>query len=244
MGNPITKSQTEKAYEYAKLVYAKTVKRSDAVKDLYEKYGMSKGSAGDYIQNLKKMLQGEKYTRTLNPYATEHYLGNIAKDFGAESLQLALSALEQHLDYYQSLPHGGPQHDNRALLECYKRGVFDRKIYPDEVDDVPILIEGAKRQVVVNAYERNPEARRKCIESYGCFCQGCGFDFFECYGEIGKDFIHVHHLVEISSIANEYEVDPVRDLRPVCPNCHAMLHRRKPAFTIDELKGFLKKKAA
>lgn len=61
-------------------------------------------------------------------------------------------------------------------------------------------------------------------------------NFKDTYGKIGEDYIHVHHEVEISSIAEEYEVDPIEDLKPVCPNCHAMLHRRKPAYTIDELR--------
>lgn len=46
----------------------------------------------------------------------------------------------------------------------------------------------------------------------------------------------VHHLQEISSIGEEYEVNPIEDLRPVCPNCHAMLHKRDPAYSIADLK--------
>lgn len=97
--------------------------------------------------------------------------------------------------------------------------------------------EGAMMQVTVNAYERNPTARRACIEHYGCSCQVCGFNFGETWGELGKDFIHVHHLKEISSIGEEYEVDPINDLVPVCPNCHAMAHRSRPALTLEALKG-------
>lgn len=100
--------------------------------------------------------------------------------------------------------------------------------------------EGAMMQVTVNAYERNPAARRACIEHYGCSCKVCGFNFEEEWGELGKDFIHVHHLKEISSVGEEYEVDPVNDLIPVCPNCHAMLHRRKPVGSVDEMRRLLK----
>jgi 5-methylcytosine-specific restriction enzyme A len=99
--------------------------------------------------------------------------------------------------------------------------------------------EGAMAQVTVNAYERNPAARRACIDHYGCFCQVCGFNFEKVWGELGKDFIHVHHLKEISSVGQEYEVDPINDLIPVCPNCHAMLHRRRPATPVMDLKNLL-----
>ena len=71
--------------------------------------------------------------------------------------------------------------------------------------------------------------------------QICEFDFFEVYGDIGRDFIHVHHLKQISEIGETYNVDPIKDLRPVCANCHAILHKRKLPYTIDEVKGFLRK---
>ena len=59
------------------------------------------------------------------------------------------------------------------------------------------------------------------------------------YGVIGDGYIHVHHLRALSEIREEYVVDPKIDLRPVCPNCHAMLHRRKPMLSIEELKEIL-----
>jgi 5-methylcytosine-specific restriction enzyme A len=96
--------------------------------------------------------------------------------------------------------------------------------FPEEVEETQEeYFEGAVRHLSVNAYERNPEARRVCIEHYGATCQICGFDFEKAYGEIGKGFIHVHHLKQISEIAETYQVDPINDLLPVCPNCHAIL---------------------
>jgi 5-methylcytosine-specific restriction enzyme A len=56
------------------------------------------------------------------------------------------------------------------------------------------LPEGAKKQITVNAYERNPKARELCIQNYGFRCSVCEFDFGEIYGEIGTGYIHVHHL--------------------------------------------------
>lgn len=98
------------------------------------------------------------------------------------------------------------------------------------------LTEGGRSRVEVNRYERNPKARRKCLDHYGSSCSVCEMDFEAEYGEIGTGFIHVHHLLELSSIGTEYEVDPIADLRPVCPNCHAMLHTRRPAYSIEELR--------
>jgi len=113
-------------------------------------------------------------------------------------------------------------------------------VYPDEIDNDRTFQEGTHKLVTVNVYERNPEARAICIQRYGVVCSVCGIDFKKKYGDIGKGFIHVHHL-EPLAIRKGYELNPIRDLRPVCPNCHAMLHKRKPEpYTIDELKNLVK----
>ena len=109
------------------------------------------------------------------------------------------------------------------------------EVYPEEHDTLELL-EGKQIKTVTNRYERNPIARKLCLDHYGYNCSVCNFNFYEVYGEIGKEFIHVHHLTEISQIGEQYMVNPVDDLRPVCANCHSMLHRRKPAYSIEELK--------
>lgn len=100
--------------------------------------------------------------------------------------------------------------------------------------------EGAPNQVTLTKYERNPFARKKCIEHFGLSCVVCGFNFEHTYGQIGKDFIHVHHLRQVANVGKTYEVDPIKDLRPVCPNCHSIIHKRKTALTIDEMTDILK----
>ena len=105
------------------------------------------------------------------------------------------------------------------------------------------LLEGKLRKVIVNAYERNAVARNRCIKHYQATCSVCDLDFQDRYGEIGKGFIHVHHLLELSAIGKEYRVDPIKDLRPVCPNCHAMLHQKSPTYTIDEMRAIVNKSA-
>lgn len=100
--------------------------------------------------------------------------------------------------------------------------------------------EGSVRRVTVNAYERDPRARRACIEHYGARCIVCSVSFEARYGAAGLGFIHVHHLVPLAEVGQTYEVDAINDLRPVCPNCHAMLHRRQPPFTIDEVRSYMK----
>ena len=104
--------------------------------------------------------------------------------------------------------------------------------FPDEVSNT--LIEGLKKSITVNYYERNTKARNACIKAHGYNCTVCDFNFEKSYGARGKDYIHVHHLKAISDIGEKYVIVPEKDLKPVCPNCHAMLHR-KGNISIEEL---------
>ena len=84
--------------------------------------------------------------------------------------------------------------------------------------------EDAVARVEVNRYERDAEARRACIAHHGTSCAACGFSFEMAYGELGADFIHVHHVVPASQLGSGYQLDPLTDLVPLCANCHAMAH--------------------
>ena len=113
--------------------------------------------------------------------------------------------------------------------------------FPDEVG--PEFREGDCRTIAVNAYERDPEARAACLRHYGtCVCQICGFDFATIYGSIGREFIHVHHLRPVAALGRNggTVIHPDKDMLPVCPNCHAMLHTRRPdPLTPEELKKLM-----
>lgn len=111
---------------------------------------------------------------------------------------------------------------------------------PGELIDTAEYREGSKRAVVVNAYERDPVAREKCIQHYGPTCVICGFNFLAAFGPEADGFIHVHHLKPLSEIGIEYSVDPIEDLRPVCPNCHAVIHLRSRTRSIDEVRDLLR----
>lgn len=109
-------------------------------------------------------------------------------------------------------------------------------LFPDELTPQDDYVEGAATQVVVNRYERDRNARQKALAHHGCQCKVCGLDMSKIYGEIGNGFIHIHHLIPLSAIKEDYHLDPINDLIPVCPNCHAMLHRHNPPLTPEELK--------
>ncbi len=106
----------------------------------------------------------------------------------------------------------------------------------DEIENPNQYTEGAKKVITVNAYERDRKARNKCIEIHGLNCAVCNINFETTYGSIGIGFIHVHHIKPLSEINESYVVSPEKDLISVCPNCHAMLHRKKDTISINSLK--------
>ena len=112
---------------------------------------------------------------------------------------------------------------------------------PQEIrhQDVNEFIEGAKVRIYVNAYERNIRARKICLEHYGYECSVCGMNFQALYGDLGKEYIQVHHIKPLHTIGKQYRLDPINDLRPVCANCHAMIHRYNQNLSIDELKKIM-----
>ena len=114
-------------------------------------------------------------------------------------------------------------------------------LLPLEEEMLSGLPEGALRRVEVNRYERSQINRAICISVHGTQCKVCGLDFGERYGEIGCGFIHVHHIVPVSRMISDYKIDPVNELIPVCPNCHAMLHRKDPPLLVGELKQLMPK---
>lgn len=99
--------------------------------------------------------------------------------------------------------------------------------------------EGATRRVSVNAYERSRAAVLECKARRGTACVVCGFDFGAVYGVEFAGFIHVHHLKPLSEVGREYEVDPVNDLCPVCPNCHAVIHHGGRVRSVEEVRQLL-----
>ena len=113
-----------------------------------------------------------------------------------------------------------------------------------ETEDNPSgKAEGKKLDVTTTQYERNPINRVLCLSKYGYSCAVCGFNFEKTYGDIGREFIHVHHKIPVSQMGEGYVVNPIKDLIPVCPNCHAMLHRENPPITPERLREIISQQA-
>ncbi|UCZ54984.1 HNH endonuclease [Bacillus shivajii] len=126
--------------------------------------------------------------------------------------------------------------DKKRLIEVVKQDILAEKSqYSSFYKD------GEVKPYFRNRYERKGKNRLRAIEVHGTTCIACGFDFEKVYGEHGKDFIEVHHMKPLSTLDEAIEVDPKKDIVPVCANCHRMIHRKKDhVLSIEELKELLK----
>ncbi|MFM9273497.1 restriction endonuclease [Pseudarthrobacter sp. NKDBFgelt] len=92
----------------------------------------------------------------------------------------------------------------------------------------------------VNRHERNLDARRVCLAFHGTSCAACGFSFEAFYGDAGSGSIDVHHVVPPELLGSGYQLDPVADLVPMCPNCHTLAHGSAgPPRTVSELRHII-----
>jgi predicted HNH restriction endonuclease len=132
--------------------------------------------------------------------------------------------------------------DIEKIQEDLPRSWKANYVFVDPSEDEGVVgagAEGKRRKVLGIRIERSKKLRDRCLAHWGYSCQVCDLNFEERYGAIGKDFIHVHHLNSIA-VTGETQTDPVKDLRPVCPNCHSMLHKEYPPLSIDGLKAMIR----
>ncbi len=100
-------------------------------------------------------------------------------------------------------------------------------------------LEGAIRQVSSTRYERSTRNRMLCIAAKGTSCAVCGFDFEKAYGAFAAGYIEVHHKTPVSQLGESTAIDPIEDLVPLCPNCHAAVHMSNPPLMPEKLKAMM-----
>lgn len=168
-------------------------------------------AANERILGPERAVQVERW---LDAEAACPPLEVLGRDAGsgwvliAEDQEMDQAAVEEAVDHFLY-----------AVIPDFENGFF-----AEEPFDGVELHEGACASVLLDRFERNTAARARCLEERGRRCLICGFDFGEFYGEACEGMIEVHHIEPLSSIRKDHVVDPAKDLIPVCPNCHWVLH--------------------
>ena len=238
----IDSDQLQQVYDLGCMFALQKISLAEALEQLVGSLDMNQTSATNYMRNFVAFSEGKVYKRAMSALSYEIFLSHFYKDLSPSEFEQVIKSVELHLEYRWSKSKAKHK-EVRSLVKSYRAKLAQQAvspIYPDEVSGQPAeFTEGSVKQVTINVYERDYKARAACIAEYGATCQVCDLNFENKYGKIGKGFIHVHHKVDLATIGESYQIDPINDLIPVCPNCHAMLHTEKPAMDIGKLKQIL-----
>ncbi len=111
----------------------------------------------------------------------------------------------------------------------------------EDLDDLRVEgeVEGELAQTLSSRRERSSRNRLLCLSLHGDFCGVCGHDPKSLYGADAGSILEVHHIEPLAEVATPKIYNPATDLIPLCPNCHRAIHRKKPAYSPDELKELL-----
>lgn len=154
---------------------------------------------------------------------------------------ISLKELEKNYPDLKWTPESGGVYIPKEYADSICKTLEKRALveFGKHKGDIPEFKEGRAKKVTITTYDRNPIARQKCIMKFGYNCHVCEFEFGNVYGKLGDKYIEVHHLKSISTYKGEHTINPLTDLRPVCANCHRMLHAKRPPLSIEELKGII-----
>ena len=192
----------------------------------------------ELVNDIYSLTDKKRLEEIHKKYSSGHDLHKSAEDkYGS----LLFKTLKDYYNYLDSKHFKGS--DNIEVKPKRKKKeipIPDNSI-PEEKDE--LREEGRVTQVCVTQYERKKEHRETALRKYGYVCQVCGLDFEKAYGEIGKEFIEVHHLDPVSNYDAAHEFDPLdkeKGLVPLCSNCHSMIHRGgddvKHPLSLQQLK--------
>lgn len=164
---------------------------------------------------------------------TERYLQLVSSGVPVSELRTVSNRLAAHLE------------DHADLAEAIEAPSEEFIEHPEEPAEVPILTnltanETRRRLVSHNHIDRSRSIRvakvRIFEREYGrVFCENCAFDYEERYGERGRGFIEVHHLLPLAALLPN-TITSLSDLMLLCANCHRMVHWKPPLIDVATLR--------
>lgn len=234
----MTDAQVSAAFEIAGQVYDGTLKQHEGVKHLHEEHGLNKSSATDFIRNHKHMLRGEKFHRTMSAPQFDFFLQSIRTRRGDDAHRLAVSAVQQHLAYYEGISNV-TLHLLRGVLARHAAAIlppsqaeldqaFKREVEASE-KDTPAQRKArlqtankkpAKMLVTTVTYRRNPDVVVEVLRRANGQCERCHQAAPFLKKSDGTPYLEVHHKVQLAKDGE----DTVENAEALCPNCHREQH--------------------
>lgn len=236
-GRKIDHDHIVQAYDRARDAFEGKLSETQAVAALMQA-GMTKASASDYVRNLRQMLVGKAYHRTLSDAGTRYYLAKILSDFGPIPAEAALRALRGHIVYYEAIS-GSRRPSLRAIASAFERELAEFAVVDPyallqaelrALDGLPedrrrsarrrYAVQPPRRVVSVVVYERNPYVVREVLARAAGVCEQCGADAPFLRSTDGQPYLEVHHQVRLADGGE----DTVENAIAACPNCHRRAH--------------------
>lgn len=235
---PIVDSQVRAAFEVAGQIYDGALGIHEGVKLLHETHGLNESSANDFIRNYKHMLRGETFHRTMSAPQFDFFLQSIRARRGSDAHHLAVTAVQNHLAYYEgirkitlhrlrgvlarhaieAMPFSQAELDQafRNEVEASERDTPERrKARLEKANKLP-----AKVQVTTVAYKRNPDVVVEVLHRANGRCERCQKAAPFIRKSDGTPYLEVHHKVQLA----ENGEDTVENAEALCPNCHREQH--------------------
>ena len=169
------------AYEVAKRIRDGSLTTSAGIDELHLKFQLNRSSAQETIANIGYMLQGNRYARTNNPFATDYFLEKIFHEYGLDALKTAISSVEKHIQYYDGLPTGSKLPKIRQIVRKYREIANDAESLTDDEadivgigDEVEYVPRGDDRRKIIERQIRERRGQQKFRDSlrnrYGARC--------------------------------------------------------------------------
>ncbi len=195
-----------------------------------------------FTQIVRNLLGSHYNTNGMSEYTLKNASGYFSLTDKGQSL------VDENQEYLKYLFENHFPYDDAKQFATKVHASQNKKhklyIY-SETDEVK---EGKAVVKQTKVKERSKKLREAALQYYTkdgrIACHVCGFDFYSFYGALGEGYIQMHHEKPIYQYSDEgfsqYVKQAIKDMKPVCANCHCMVHRnRNNALTLEELKKII-----
>ena len=234
----ITDDQVKAAEDIASDVFDKHLTATEGAEILAKVHGLNVNSARDFINDYKYMMHGKLFQRAMSAPAIDYFLTRILDKRGAESHALAVSAVAQHINYYEQLSNV-TLHSMRAVLDRHSKNSVPLQLEAHTAQFAEAVQESLKDTsnariarlnnaaklptkvpVFTYAFVRNPDVVAEVLFRASGKCERClKAAPFKRKKDL-QPYLEVHHIVQLSQDGE----DTVINALALCPNCHRHLH--------------------
>lgn len=236
----IPEDQYRAACRIASRVYDAEMRRVDGIKELAEQFKLNRGSAGDYINDYKCLVEGRIFYRKMSAAAMRYFISEIERQRGASALVSAVTSLNAHIEYVEQ-HYDVTSHSLREVVDDFCRrmetetsahdvGValsegVERTLTENNAAELANRLKHAPRKpravtVQTTAYLRNPDVVAAVLWRANGICEKCGQPAPFISAATNLPYLEIHHIERLADGGE----DTMENTLALCPNCHREAH--------------------